>query len=224
MRILVVAPGAAESQALVEELRRLLALEVVVVGDADDGLYQLRDAQDFALVVTELNLRGTSGLDFAARVRARPRTRHIPILVCGEDTTADTVVALARVGIRHYLAKPFSSEDLSHKLRACFERTSIKLPNKQRLMLLLGLDDEACEEMTAYLADALGEIVGQFECSPDELAKLGKLLLPEVWNKVKQAQLAQHQGSCIVRRLEAYRADRQRRSRSGAESREAEQA
>ncbi|MGE0493093.1 MAG: response regulator [Vulcanimicrobiota bacterium] len=212
MRILLVAPGAAESQALAEELRRLLALEVVIVSSADDALYQLRDARDFALVVTELDLRGQSGLELAATVRSRQRTRHIPILVCGEDTTTDTIVALARVGIRHYLAKPFSAEALRAKLRACFETGAVRLPRKQRLMLLLELDDEGVEELTTFLADSIGQLVEQFECSPGMLSSVGQLLLPEVWSKVEQAQLAKHQGVSIVRRLEAYRAERRNRA------------
>ena len=94
--------------------------EVTAVGDGSAALASIRgDRPD--LLVLDLGLPGTDGLDVARELR---RTSTVPIVMLtarGEES--DRIVGL-ELGADDYLVKPFSPKELVARVRAVLRRTS----------------------------------------------------------------------------------------------------
>lgn len=81
---------------------------------APDGLRGLEMAlrEQPSLVVTDLMMPGIDGLELTRRLRADPRTRHIPVLMLTARGALDDRVKGLETGVSAYLTKPFSPREL----------------------------------------------------------------------------------------------------------------
>lgn len=81
---------------------------------ANDGLAALEaidaNADDLSVILLDIMLPLLNGLEVARRVRdERP---EIPIVVCSAALTDDLMADLHDLGVRDFLSKPFSANDL----------------------------------------------------------------------------------------------------------------
>ncbi len=90
-----------------------------ISGDGADGLAQL-EARDYDLIVLDLTLPRTDGLEVCRQVRARNRYTPI-IMVTSRGDELDRVLGL-ELGADDYLAKPFSMRELLARVKAVFRR------------------------------------------------------------------------------------------------------
>src|ERR671935_1778950 len=95
--------------------------EVETVARGDDADTRLREvAPD--LIVLDWMLPGLSGIELCRRLRARPETKALPIIMLtarGEES--ERVRGLA-TGADDYIVKPFSVPELSARVRALLRR------------------------------------------------------------------------------------------------------
>ena len=78
------------------------------------------------LILMDWMLPGTSGIEYARRLRTNVETRDIPVIMLtarGDET--DKVRALD-IGSDDYITKPFSIKELLARIRAVIRRTSQK--------------------------------------------------------------------------------------------------
>jgi len=85
--------------------------------DADDArsaISQCHDAgEQLALVLCDHMLPGQSGVDFLVTLNDDDRTRTTrKVLVTGQAGQEDTIKAVNRANLDHYIAKPWSKENL----------------------------------------------------------------------------------------------------------------
>lgn len=103
-----------------EVLRTILDLEDLRVTTASDGteaLALLADAPAPDVVVCDVMMPGTDGLEVCRRVRADPRTAAVPvILLTARDRDEDRAAGVA-AGCDAYLTKPFSPLALIDRIR-----------------------------------------------------------------------------------------------------------
>lgn len=95
--------------------------EVAIAGDGEEGLVQT-DERLPDLIVLDWMLPKVSGIEVCRRLRGRPETRNVPIIMLtarGEET--DRVRGLD-VGADDYLTKPFSVPELNARIRAVLRR------------------------------------------------------------------------------------------------------
>jgi phosphate regulon transcriptional regulator PhoB len=105
-----------------------LAEERFLAFEADDGEKALKILQreKFDLVILDLMLPGLSGLEVCRKLRARPETSQIPILMLtAKAGEADRVVGL-EMGADDYLTKPFSPKELVARVRAILRRSEMR--------------------------------------------------------------------------------------------------
>ncbi len=117
-RVLVVE----DERALAESVRYALEVEgfdVTVVATGREALERYR-ALDPSLVLLDVMLPGSSGLDVCRRIRAES---GVPIImVTARDGEADTVAGL-ELGADDYVTKPFSMRELTARVRAQIRRS-----------------------------------------------------------------------------------------------------
>src|ERR1700716_2467503 len=120
-RILVVE----DEEALTTLLRYNLdaeGYEVETVGRGDDADTRLKERVP-DLIVLDWMLPGLSGIELCRRLRARPETKSLPIIMLtarGEES--ERVRGLA-TGADDYIVKPFSVPELLARIRALLRRS-----------------------------------------------------------------------------------------------------
>ncbi|MGH7592371.1 MAG: response regulator, partial [Gemmatimonadales bacterium] len=127
-------PAAAGSRATVllvedeDSLRRvmkdLLEHEGYTICEARDGAEAMEqiDRHSPDLVLLDLNLPNVDGYTVLQRLRADPRTEHLPIIVLSARGDEDNEVKVLRLGATDFLAKPFRPRALSARLEATLAR------------------------------------------------------------------------------------------------------
>lgn len=84
---------------------------------AGDALVRaVRDPPD--LILLDILLPGTDGIDVLEALRAEPETHDIPVIACTSLGERDSAALLTRLGFDALLAKPFDLLALARALRA----------------------------------------------------------------------------------------------------------
>jgi two-component system phosphate regulon response regulator PhoB len=95
--------------------------QVTVAADGEEALVVVDEAQP-DLIVLDWMLPQLSGVEVCRRLRARPETRNMPIIMLtarGEET--DRIRGLD-TGADDYIVKPFSMSELAARIRAVLRR------------------------------------------------------------------------------------------------------
>ena len=107
---------------LVEDgLTRFASWHLTVAGDGHAGLAHARDLHP-ALVLTDINLPGMSGLEVVKALRADPSTRDIACIALSADTTPEQILLALECGFDDYLTKPLDMRELVRRIAAQLER------------------------------------------------------------------------------------------------------
>jgi len=88
--------------------------------EADNGQTGLTQAKQNIpdLILLDYNMPVMDGHRTLEHLKADPILRSIPVVMLTTETGSETVVKLIKLGLKDYLAKPFSREDLLKKLNA----------------------------------------------------------------------------------------------------------
>lgn len=126
-RILVV-DNEADIRRFIEVNLRLEGFEVISAGDGEEGLARAFEF-DPSLVLLDVMMPGIDGIEVCRRLRADPRSSHIPvILLTAKSLTVDKVVGLA-AGADDYVLKPFDPMELvARVVQPCVARRTFAVP------------------------------------------------------------------------------------------------
>ncbi|HEY4441688.1 MAG TPA: response regulator [Candidatus Elarobacter sp.] len=120
MRLLLVEDNAQLAEWLARTLRRQkYSVDFVTSGDDADHVLQ---TEDYALVVLDLGLPDTSGLEVLKRLRGRGST--VPVIILTANDSLDARVEGLNSGADDYLAKPFEIAELEARIRAQLRRAN----------------------------------------------------------------------------------------------------
>ena len=97
-----------------ELIRYSLARAGFKVEEASDGAEALEKVLSFSpdLVVLDVMLPGMTGLEVCQRLRSRPESARLPILVVSAKGNASDKTLGLTMGANDYVTKPFSPRDL----------------------------------------------------------------------------------------------------------------
>jgi two-component system response regulator HydG len=133
-RVLVVDDEPAMTDAIAEDLRAR-HFEVTTPPDAD-AAFSMVTGGDFDVVVTDLNMRGMSGIELCDRiVTNRP---DVPVIVVTAFGSMETAIATLRAGAFDFLTKPFEMEQLA----IAVERAAQQKRLREEVKRLRGAADE----------------------------------------------------------------------------------
>lgn len=91
--------------------------EVIVVGDGFEGL-RLALAEHVDLVVLDIMLPGLDGYELCYRLRQRPETTDVPVLMISAKARPEDKEIGLKVGADDYLTKPVDPSEILAKVKA----------------------------------------------------------------------------------------------------------
>lgn len=136
------------------------------------------------LILLDWMLPGVSGIALAKKLRARERTRHVPIIMLtARDAERDKLDGL-EAGADDYITKPFSPKELVARIKAVLRRRSPQLTDDTVTVGTLVLDP-ASHRVTGHdIALTIGptefRLLHFFMTHPDRVFSRAQLL-DQVW-------------------------------------------
>jgi CheY-like chemotaxis protein len=118
VRLLVIEDYAPLRESVARGLRDA-GYAVDATGDGSEGLW-FAENHPYDVILLDLMLPGTPGLDILRKLRATGNTTHVLVLTA-KDTVADRVAGLD-LGADDYLVKPFAFDELLARVRAMVRR------------------------------------------------------------------------------------------------------
>ncbi len=99
----------------------LAGYDVRLAADGDEALVALEEeAPD--LVVLDWMLPGVSGIEICRRIRARPQTRDLPVIIVTARGEEEDRVRGLDTGADDYMTKPLSVAELTARIKAVLRR------------------------------------------------------------------------------------------------------
>jgi two-component system, OmpR family, phosphate regulon response regulator PhoB len=119
-QILIVEDEAALATLLEYNLEKE-GFDVSLSSDGEDALLRIEESPP-DLVILDWLLPKVSGIEVCRRIRARPETRNLPIIMVTARAEEDDRIRGLDTGADDYLTKPFSTNELIARVRAVLRR------------------------------------------------------------------------------------------------------
>jgi len=116
-----------DEAAIRDMVRMALEIDGFKVSDASNAhqAAKILDREDIDLILLDWMMPGVSGIDFAGRIR-REGNHHVGIImVTAKDDENDLIRGLD-IGADDYIKKPFSTKELTSRMKAVLRRLSSK--------------------------------------------------------------------------------------------------
>ena len=87
---------------------------------------KILDTTGVDLILLDMNMPGTSGMDFLEYVRNDDAHYHIPVIIVSSQGTADIIVEIKKKGAADFVVKPVSPNILREKIRSCLKMSGVR--------------------------------------------------------------------------------------------------
>ena len=123
MRILIV-DDSVPTRRFIRRVAELTGLSFTHFEEAGHGVEALERlaANDFDLVLIDINMPVMNGEQFLAAMRAQPGYEQIPVVAISTDATVDRIARMRALGANGYITKPFTPEALRDQLARVLNR------------------------------------------------------------------------------------------------------
>ena len=161
-----------ENLLALEAILEPLGHRLVSAVSGEEALAQLL-REEFAVILLDVQMPGMDGFETAELIKARERTRHVPILfLTAISKDRQHVFRGYETGAVDYIFKPFDSEILRSKVAVFVElyEKQQELTRQEELLRQREVDElrRESEERYRTLADAMPQIV--WTAGPDGVA------------------------------------------------------
>jgi two-component system, chemotaxis family, chemotaxis protein CheY len=88
------------------------------IDEATDGAMAIEMIKEkkYELIISDWNMKPTTGLELLKNVRANENTKNIPFLMVTAESKVENIMAAKQAGVSNYIVKPFNAETLKTKL------------------------------------------------------------------------------------------------------------
>jgi two-component system chemotaxis response regulator CheY len=116
-------------------IRNMLKLQIGEMGftspvqeaeDVDKGIAKLEELHgtenQIQFIVSDWNMPNKTGLDFLKFVRASDKFKDLPFLILTTESEQAKVMSAVTSGVSNFLLKPWEQEELSEKIKQCWDK------------------------------------------------------------------------------------------------------
>ena len=91
--------------------------DIVLAEDGNAALAKVAGAVRPDLLMLDVMMPGLDGLSVAAKAKAQPALKRVPVIFITARTTPMDIVKGINAGARHYITKPFKIADVLSKVK-----------------------------------------------------------------------------------------------------------
>lgn len=92
-------------------------LSITVVNDGGEALEELLVQRNMDVVILDLNMPDTNGIEFLRIIKGNKKLQHIPIIILTTSDNKNDILECYRLGIAGYFIKPLKYEDYQLKIK-----------------------------------------------------------------------------------------------------------
>jgi two-component system chemotaxis response regulator CheY len=121
---------------------QLADFQFVEAVDGADALTKF-DPNEFHIAFIDWNMPNMTGIDLVRKIRALDDVEHVGlVMVTSEKTMGKIQEALDEAGADAFISKPFTVEELQHKLKKVVEKVSVAALRRARQQREQGEQEE----------------------------------------------------------------------------------
>ena len=144
--------------------------EVETANNGKEGLTKADDLRP-DLIVLDVMMPDMSGIEVCQKLRERPVTRSVPIIMLSALADIDAKLSGFQVGADDYIPKPVNAKELIARIQALLMRSRIKPPTTARTIAMIGAKGGIGVTTTAVNIGAAiakqGKNTVLFDCRPN---------------------------------------------------------
>ena len=145
-----------------ESLRRV-GYDTVEAGSAKEAIELLEKGEPIVMVITDIRMPETSGLDFVGNLRSDPGLAKIPIVICTSLETKAWLDQVELFGISAYSPKPVNANHLRGKIGKILQEEPWPLEETSRSLMRLDISVEDYFACLDDLIKQLEDLIARFE-------------------------------------------------------------
>ncbi|NOZ83231.1 MAG: response regulator [Epsilonproteobacteria bacterium] len=116
MKVLIVDGSSAMRRIIGKVLKNMGITEILQAADGVDAISLLSDTS-VDLILADWNMPRMNGLRMVKKLREKKGTASIPIIMVTTEAERSSVVEAIKAGANNYLAKPFTPDALTKKIK-----------------------------------------------------------------------------------------------------------
>ena len=93
-----------------------------LLSDSGEDAIRVAEEQSPDLILLDIMMPKLKGRDVCARLKANPKTQHIPVIFLTALGLADHIKAGMDLGADDYIVKPFEPAELKERITVCLAR------------------------------------------------------------------------------------------------------
>lgn len=119
LKILLVDDMATMRQILKDMLEQMGFNNITMTDDGENA-WPIIKKEKFELIICDWNMPQMSGLELLKKVMASDKHKNIPFIMIIPETEKDKVVLAQQAGVKDYLTRPFTYQELQTKIKQIF--------------------------------------------------------------------------------------------------------
>ena len=117
MKTILIVEDSATTRALIRAvIDELGEYETVEAGSGFEAL-KILPQQEYALIITDINMPDINGLELINFVKNNPRYHHLPIIIVSTERSEEDKKRGMALGATAYVTKPFKSSELQEIIK-----------------------------------------------------------------------------------------------------------
>jgi len=96
-----------------------LGMGITTALNGREALDILQSGEQFALIITDMNMPVMDGVEFTRHVREDPACSSVPIIMITTESERSQQDLAKKAGVDHFMQKPFDAQRLQEKISSC---------------------------------------------------------------------------------------------------------
>ena len=178
MNVLIVEDNPISSKVFEHTLDKY-GYDTLTAHDGEEALKFLEDHAEIELVITDIVMPNTDGVELVRKIKERPEWSDIPILVCTSIKPESVHNSMPMKGWK-YLFKPIRTESLMQRVKEAFAEQRPALAKPEETTSRIGMEPQAfreiLEEFSKIVEDKITRLEQQINTGSKEPLPLQDLL------------------------------------------------